>query len=447
MTLLPRTLLWRTVVLIALLLAASQIAALQIFRMYEREPRAKQLAQQVVSVVNLTRAALITSQRERRRDLLLDLSQREGMQIYPADPDEPDAPDEADGDVRALPDQPAIEIFSAEVRRQLGPATRILAEREGIEGLWVSFRIEDDDYWLFMPRVPIQRPLPWHWIGWAGLLLALAIIGAYLIVERINRPLKHLSQAAQRIGRGESPPLLEESGPSEISALSRSFNDMSRGLEALEADRALLLAGISHDLRTPLSRLRLGIELLPDSDPKLKQDMVKDIEAMDSIVGQFIGYVRADAGEATVPDGDLNALVRAEAEARSRADMTIATDLAPLPPLPLKPVAVRRLISNLVENALRYGAPPVTIATRLEDDQAVLRVLDCGPGIPESEMARMLQPFTRLDSARSTEGTGLGLAIVERVARLHGARVVLGNRPEGGFEASVSFPTPVERGG
>lgn len=444
MTLLPRTLLWRTVVLIALLLAASQIAALQMFRIYEREPRAKQLAQQVASVVNLTRAALITSQRDKRLELLLDLSQQEGMQIYPADPDEPDQPA---GDVRALPERPTIEIFSAEVRRQLGPDTRILAERDGIKGLWVSFRIEDDDYWLLMPRVPIQRPFPWHWIGWAALLLALAILGAYLIVERINRPLRRLSRAAQRIGRGESPPLLEESGPSEISALSRSFNEMSRGLEALEADRALLLAGISHDLRTPLSRLRLGIELLSDADSMLKEDMVKDIETMDSIVGQFIGYVRADGGEATAPDGDLNALVRAEAESRSRRGLAIALDLGALPPLPLKPVAVRRLIGNLVENALRYGALPLTIRTRVEGDRAVLRVLDCGPGIPESEMARMLLPFTRLDPARSTEGTGLGLAIVERVAQLHGARVALANRPEGGLEARVEFPLAATGGG
>jgi two-component system osmolarity sensor histidine kinase EnvZ len=432
MTLFPRTLLWRSVLLIALLLVIAHLAWLQIFRVSEREPRARQVAQQIASVVNLTRAALITAQPSKRFELLEELSKEEGIQVYSGERGERVTP---------LPDQSFLRLVESEVRRQLGPDTRLAASRNGIRGAWVSFRIDGDEYWVFMPRSRLERADPLRWIGWGALVLALALLGAYLIVARINRPLRELTGAAAEIGRGRTPPPVAETGPSEIRTLAHAFNSMAADLKRLDEERALLLAGVSHDLRTPLARILLGLEMMDDKgDAALKAGLVQDVEDIDAAIGQFLDFARLAAGEAAVPEGDLNAIVREVCESYTRAGKAVSTRLETLPPLALRPSAVQRLIANLVDNALRHGGPAVEVVTWPEGGRAVIEVLDRGPGIPPGESERMLQPFTRLDRARSTSGTGLGLAIVDRIARLHGGSVQLLAREGGGTRARVELP-------
>ncbi|MBI3045240.1 MAG: HAMP domain-containing protein [Betaproteobacteria bacterium] len=432
MTLFPKTLLWRSVLLIALLLAVAHVAWLQIFRMTEREPRALQVAQQIASVVNLTRAALITADPSKRLLLLQDLSQEEGIQVYVGRPGEKVAP---------LPDRPFVQLVEREVRRQLGGETRLATTRDGIRGAWVSFRIDDDEYWVFLPRSRLERADPLRWVGWGVLVLALALAGAFLIVARINRPLRELTRAADEIGRGRTPQPVAESGPTEIRTLARAFNRMSADLKRLDDDRALLLAGVSHDLRTPLSRIRLGLEMLEDKgDAALKAGVVQDIEDIDAAINQFLDFARVTEGEAVVPDGDLNAIARELRDRYARAGKDVAARLAPLPPLALRPIAIQRLIANLVDNALRHGKGEVEVVTASAGGRAVLEVLDRGPGIPPREAERLLQPFTRLDAARSGTGTGLGLAIVDRVARMHGGGVQLLAREGGGLRVRVELP-------
>jgi len=432
MTLFPRTLLWRSVLLIALLLVIAHLAWLQIFRVSEREPRARQVAQQIVSVVNLTRAALITAQPSKRFELLDELSKEEGIQVYNSERGERVTP---------LPEQPFLRLVENEVRRQLGPETRLAASRNGIRGAWVSFRIDGDEYWVFMPRSRLERADPLRWVGWGALVLALALLGAYLIVARINRPLRELTGAAAEIGRGRTPPPVAETGPSEIRTLAHAFNSMAADLKRLDEERALLLAGVSHDLRTPLSRIRLGLEMLDGKgDAALRAGLVQDVEDIDAAIGQFLDFARLTAGEAAVPEGDLNAIVREVCESYARAGKAVSTRLETLPPLALRPFAVQRLIANLVDNALRHGGPAVEVLTWPDGGRAVIEVLDRGPGIPPGESERMLQPFTRLDRARSTSGTGLGLAIVDRIARLHGGSVQLLAREGGGMRARVELP-------
>lgn len=432
MTLFPRTLLWRSVLLIALLLVIAHLAWLQIFRVSEREPRARQVAQQIASVVNLTRAALITAQPSKRFELLDQLSKEEGIQVYSGERGERVTP---------LADRPFLRLVESEVRRLLGPDTRVAAGRNGIRGAWVSFRIDGDEYWVFMPRSRLERADPLRWVGWGALVLALALLGAYLIVARINRPLRELTGAAAEIGRGRTPPPVAETGPSEIRTLAHAFNSMAADLKRLDEERALLLAGVSHDLRTPLSRIRLGLEMLDGkSDAALRAGLVQDIEDIDAAIGQFLDFARLAEGEAVVPEGDLNAIVREVCERYARAGKAVSTRLETLPPLALRPFAVQRLIANLVDNALRHGGPAVEVATRPENGRAVIEVLDRGPGIPPGESEHMLQPFTRLDRARSTSGTGLGLAIVDRIARRHGGSVQLLSRDGGGTRARVELP-------
>jgi len=432
-TFFPRTLLWRTFVLIAGLILAAVVAYFEIFRAYEREPRAHAVAQMVVSVVNLTRAALVTARPDLRRELLVDLSEREGIRVYPAEP----------GDRLTDPpqDRPVLQLAINEIRRELGPGTRVAFARDGVEAFWVSFRIEDDEYWIMLPRERVERRLALQWLGWVVLTAALALLGAFVVVFRVRRPLAALTRAAADIGRGRIPAPLEESGPAEIQTVSRAFNQMTRDLARLEDDRALVLAGVSHDLRTPLARLRLGLEMA-GADPQLKAGMSADIDDIDRIIGQFLDFARAARGE-PLAAVDLAALAREVVGRYRETGHAVADEIAAVPELALRPLAVRRLLSNLLDNAFRYGEKDVLVRVVPAADGAVAEVLDRGPGIPADEVERLKQPFTRIETetARSGKGgSGLGLAIVDRIARMHGGSFDLVPRPGGGLIARVVFP-------
>lgn len=426
----PRSLLWRTFLLLAALVVATTVGWFQIFRAYEVEPRARQISQNLISIVNLTRTALVNSQPELRRELLSDLAEREGIQIYPSEPDERLEP----------PVDEAVQNLVRElVRRQLGEGTRFASAREGKPGLWLSFDIADDEYWLRIPRRRLERQIALRWLGWGALALALSLLSAWVIVSRLNRPLRALATSAAAIGKGKTPEPLSESGPEEIRTLSHAFNEMSRDLARLDADRALILAGVSHDLRTPLSRLRLGLEM-SGAETQLKDGMTADIEEMDRIINQFLDFARTDGGE-TPQHADLAGIAAEVAEHYRRHGRSVATDFAGVPELPLQTMAMRRVVLNLVDNALRYGEKDVGIAVRPEGTSVVLEVADRGPGIPVSEVERLKRPFTRLEAARSDGGSaGLGLAIVERVVRAHRGSLELLPRPGGGLLAQIRLP-------
>ncbi len=436
MTFFPRSLLWRTVLLIALLMVVGHFVWLQIFRVTERQPRARQIAQQIASVVNLTRSALITADPAKRLALLRDLSQEEGIQVYVGEPDETLGP---------LPDYPIMPLIEAELRERLGYDTKLAASRGGIAGTWISFRIDEQEYWVMLPRERLQRFEQLRWAGWAAVVLLFSFAGAYLIVARINRPLRELTRAATTIGRGQTPPPTIEAGPSEIRTLAHAFNQMSSDLKRIDEARALLLAGVSHDLRTPLSRIRLGVEMLDTkADSALKEGMVRDIEDIDAVINQFLDFARITGEQSAASELDLNELVNSVVERYQRQGKTIATRLGSTPRLQMKALAIQRLLTNLIDNALHHGGSAVEVETAAESGRVRLSVLDRGPGIPHAEAERMLQPFTRLDAARSTSGSGLGLAIVDRIAKLHHGSVSLLARAGGGLEARVEFPVAVK---
>lgn len=431
MTLWPRTLLWRSVLLIAALLSVAHLAWLQIFRASEIEPRALQAAQQIISVVNLTRAALVTADASRRFALLDELAQREGIQVYAGDPAEA---------VPALPDRPFLRIMASQLRQGLGSQTRLTLEREGISGVWVSFRIDADEYWVSLPRSRIEGNEPLRWIGWGALVLVLAVIGAFLVVARINRPLRELTRAAEQLGRGATPSRVTEAGPTEIRTLAHAFNQMAADIQRQDEERALLLAGVSHDLRTPLSRIRLALEMLDDRGAAdLKSGVAQDIEDIDGAIGQFLDFARPIDAEQISADSDLNALAQSVVERYVRNGKDVRLHAGRLPPRPLRTQAMQRLLANLIDNALRHGGGKVEVITGRDGPTTYIEVLDRGPGIPAADAARMLQPFTRMDNARSTSGTGLGLAIVDRIARLHGGAVRLLAREGGGLRARVEL--------
>ncbi len=425
------SLFWRTLLLVLLLIVASLAAWLQSYRVLERGPRAQTISQQVVSVVNITRAALLYADPLVRSDLLAELAANEGVRIYPLEPDDKVTP---------LPDGPLIKLIEQAIVAKLGADTRLAADVNGITGLWVSLSMADDDYWVFIERDPVARTYGTQWIGWAMVALLLSVIGAVLITRLINRPLAQLSRASAELGSGRDPAPLPESGPIEIRTVNESFNRMVTDLGKLEADRAVLLAGISHDLRTPLSRLRLELELAPLPE-SARAAMVADIEQMDAIVRQFLDYARK-APQARATEVDLSAALAAAVQrARIDAEPNSAVEVEIAPDVQVRGYAVEldRALDNLLTNAVRYGRDAETgrlqiaVSLTATAERAVVSVADQGSGVSAKEIDRLLRPFERGEAARSgSTGAGLGLPIVERIARMHGGDLHLSaNSPHG----------------
>lgn len=431
----PGGVFWRTFLLLALLIGASLAAWFQSFRVIERAPRAEQIAQTIVSVVNVTRSALIHSDPAKRTDLLADLASNESIRIYPL---------ESSDAIEPLRESASNALMLHYVRARLGQDTRIVRSVNGREGLWVSFSIDGDDYWAAFERDRLEVVAGLQWLGWGTAALALSLLGAVAMSRLINLPLKRLATAAVVIGQGGRPAPLPDTGPREIRAANASFNTMVDDLARIDADRALLLAGISHDLRTPLTRLRLEAELSVQ-DEASRQAMQGDIEQMDAIIGQFLDYARPLDHGATFDDVDLTAIVRETiAEIPIDDRFEIEPDLQATTPIRANPTELKRIVLNLAENARRYGQTPGTgkvhLTIRTRDQPTRLEVADRGVGIPAEAIRRMKQPFTRLDTARGqASGAGLGLAIIERIAQRHRARFELSAREGGGLLVQIVF--------
>lgn len=433
----PRTLLWRTFLLLSMLMLLSVFAWFSIYKDYERVPRAQRLSQLLTSVVNLTRSALVTAHPDKRQTLLQELSEREGVRVYLAEEGEKIAP---------LKPESLLSLAAEQLRAKLGTETRVTLERNGERALFVNFRIDDDEYWVALPRERIERAIPWQWMGWGLAALLLSLAGAYLIVFRVTHPLKVLSKAAAEIGSGRIPPPVEESGPVEVATLAHAFNQMSSDLARLDSDRALILAGISHDLRTPLARLRMGIEM-SGADDATRDGMIVDVEEMDQTIGQFLDFARIDngTGDDDMQPTDLCALLENIATQYRRRGATIETDFGVSLRLEsnLRPKAIHRAIANLIDNALRYAGTdaPIHLTVNQTENETRIAVMDRGSGIPSAEAERMKLPFTRLDAARgNASGAGLGLAIVDRITRAHGGSFQLSARDGGGLVAEIVLP-------
>ncbi|WP_070968226.1 two-component system sensor histidine kinase EnvZ [Vibrio sonorensis] len=281
-----------------------------------------------------------------------------------------------------------------------------------------------------------------------SLIAALCIIaGGWLFIRLQNRPLTALEKAAKGVGRGEIPPPLPEKGASEIRSVTRAFNQMSKGIQELEEDRALLMAGISHDLRTPLTRIRLATEMMSPEDSYLAEGIISDTEECNEIISQFMDYLKP-VNAMSFEEVSLNQLANDVSVAEGVSDVSIEAQLnTSMKEAFGNPIAIKRAITNLVVNAVRYGNGWVKISTGMTADNqlAWVCVEDNGPGIDKSQIAKLFEPFTRGDTARGSEGTGLGLAIVKRIVSQHHGSVVVNNRSEGGLRVQISFPTSSQR--
>ena len=277
-------------------------------------------------------------------------------------------------------------------------------------------------------------------LEWAVFALLTSSIGVYVIFFWLRRQLQDVVLAARVMGTGVTPARLSETGPEEIRALSRGFNQMAVSLEALEADRRLMLVGISHDLCTPITRLRLALELMcMKSDTSHAQGMLDDLEEMNAIIRQFTDYARTGREEEPA-FGDLNQIVAEVCRRYQAIGKQVATDLGDVPQLAFRPLAMRRLVTNLLDNAIRYGIKDVRIGTHSSERNVTLTVMDHGPGINSMDPRELIKPFARENAARGAHiGAGLGLSIVDRIAKDHGGALFLSNRPGGGMIATVTL--------
>jgi two-component system osmolarity sensor histidine kinase EnvZ len=271
--------------------------------------------------------------------------------------------------------------------------------------------------------------------------MVLALVGAWWLQRHLNQPLQRVVQAAQRLARGQPPEPLPEDGPTEIATVARSFNHMAHSLARADQERALMLAGVSHDLRTPLTKLRLSVEIAgPQIEPELSTRMVRSMDEMDAILGQFLHFARMQEAEPPQPAA-LDDLAQAIAQAQADHGRSVALELGAPPPTPVQAQALRRAVDNLVENAWRHGAAPVVLRTGQAAEGVWIEVQDHGPGVPATELERIRQPFARGEAARSGRpGAGLGLAIADRVARAHGGHLELHSAPGQGLRARLVLP-------
>ncbi|WP_298776202.1 two-component system sensor histidine kinase EnvZ [uncultured Shewanella sp.] len=303
--------------------------------------------------------------------------------------------------------------------------------------------------WIRPPQAPsIWVKVPLHDISEQNLspltlylmvIGALSVAGGWWFARKQNSPLKRLQTSALAVSRGEFPKALPLTGSSELIAVTKAFNQMSYSMEQLEQDKALLMAGISHDLRTPLTRIRLASEMINDRDEYLKEGIAHDIEDMDAIINQFIDYIRQDQSSCHEM-AQLNDIIEDIANSESNRNSVIEVELVQLPMIPMQIVAIKRVISNFVENAFRYGNGWVKISSQFDGQHVGFCVEDDGPGIDESQIPKLFEPFIQGDSARGSIGSGLGLAIVRRIIDRHQGKIILSNRQEGGLHAQIWLP-------
>jgi len=328
--------------------------------------------------------------------------------------------------------------YTESAKEFLGEGTMVREEISDRVYLWIN-EPNHPEYWIRMPIGEYDDSAPVSFVIFSGMLLFLSLTGAWLLVSQLHRPLKRLAFAAREIGRGDYPGKLKETGPQELVAVTSAFNQMAADVHKLEEDRTLLLAGISHDLRTPITRIRLSIEFMSEQDEELKQGLIDDTQDMDDIIDQFISYVRFGREEKMI-EGDIGQLVEQVVESSAKQHSGIETSLAKTPPIYFKPLAIKRLVSNLIENGFRYGQAPVVVSTRRNETHVIIVVRDHGKGIEDLDKARLFQPFARGDKARGGKGSGLGLAIVQRIAEMHGGKIILNNHPKGGLEVTCCIP-------
>lgn len=432
--LVPRTLFGRTAAALLAGFSLFQLAALAVVWFSVIEPLAKRSAEDLAARIVLAAQTWVELPPETREDYEVELALRHSLEL---------------GAVRASLVESETPSFFGD---RLEP---VLAQRVGqaIEikrgpdpaWSWVEFQLAGKQLRIgfLKERYQLRAPLVVAGILLLGALLTAAM--ALLMVRRTAVRLKRLALSAAEVGQGRQPAMMPETGAEEWQQLTRAFNRMAAEVRDLLENRTTLLAGISHDLRTPLTRLRLALSMLADgqggADAKQVQRMEADLAEIDRLIGAMLAFARALQTEAPKVL-ELPALLAGLAQATSEPTR-VRVSAADACTVVAGELALRRIVGNLLENALRYGeGRPVEIELACGEREAAVRVLDRGPGIPAAEREAVFRPFYRLEQSRSKDsgGSGLGLAIAKQLADAHGWRIALAEREGGGLSASLVIP-------
>lgn len=438
------SLFWRTFGLIALLLILSLAAWLWLLQQSQRTPTAIRFASETASLINLTRAGLLSADEAERNLLLAMLDQDEGIRVQAAGPE-----DQIDGWTQQTQDPPLLQ----ELQRRI-PGARLARAVNATPGLWVGFDIDGDAYWLVLDEARLDRhQSPLIVGGWLLAATGLALLGALGISALVQRPLRRLAQRLSAVATGAPVQALPETGPKELVRVHRQFNHMARELNRLDQDRTVALAGISHDLRTPLTRVRLEIEMAPLPETT-RAALEQDLGLVEERIGQFIEFAKPQ------PVGPWEALELPEVIPQIVARLPRPSESpAPSIEVHIEPglqwcgprSTLERILHNLLLNAVHHGADEthnawVTLRARQQDNVLLLEVRDRGPGVGSHDLDRLTRPFERGDAARTgAQGSGLGLAIVRQLARRHGGDLRLSLPQGGGLRVEVwmySGPPP-----
>ncbi|MBQ4839545.1 two-component system sensor histidine kinase EnvZ [Pseudoalteromonas luteoviolacea] len=332
-------------------------------------------------------------------------------------------------------------LLSRSMSEQLNGSARVRISQGDPIVYWVEAP-QAPGYWVRVPLTGFSETKLEFLVFYLSSIGFLSVLGGWLFARHLNRPLRALQTAASRVGVGDFSTRLVEQGSTEVIEVTKAFNQMSKGIAELESDRRLLMAGVSHDLRTPLTRIRLATEMMSDEDEYLKEGIIDDIEDMNAIIDQFIEYLRHhSSGEMHLEN--VNTLVEEVVHAEQQHKRVINLCLAEGTPwVVANHVALKRVLTNMIENAIKYSEGEIDVHTELDPKNKVMviQVKDRGPGIPESELESVFEPFKQGDQARGSDGSGLGLAIIKRIVATHGGKVSLRNRAEGGLSAEVALP-------
>ncbi len=431
------SLFWRTFFLIALLLLGSILAWLQTLRSLELAPRAVQTAQQLATLVNLSRAAVIHADAIGRLSLLKTMADEEGVRIIPRERQDTVVTVDSDAMTRDM---------AAALRQRLGDGTVVASSVNGQSGLWIGFEIDGDDYWLLTDGGRYNVEAGKTWVVWLVVAALLSLVGAALIAGLINRPLKNLSFAASRVREGDfnASRLDETVNTSEIREVNIGFNRMAQRLAKLDQDRAVMLAGISHDLRTPLARLRLETEMSV-VDPDAREHMASDIAQLDAIIGKFLEYARPD--KVALSPVVLSDIVEACIYTfKDLSDVLIRVRMDDDLAVMADEVELSRIITNLLENSRKYGKSVDTGIAQIEIDavgrekSVLIKIRDHGIGVAPDQIVNLTKPFYRGEAARTAaNGAGLGLAIVDKTVARMGGGFMLNNSRSGGLSANIKL--------
>lgn len=431
--LLPRSAFARTVALIAFVLLVNQVVSYLMVGLYVVKPTVLQINDAMARQVR--GALLIRSWHpdpEGINDAFLDYTEATGVAFL------------SDSEARAqgLNQATYYSMLSDNMAEHLQQRSEVRLGQGQNYVLWVKVN-DYPEHWFKLQLSGIDEAKFSPLIFYLVLIGGLSVAGGVLLANWLNRPLKALTAAARQVGHGSYPEPLAERGASEIIEVTRAFNQMSKGVRQLEQDRNLMLAGVSHDLRTPLTRIRLATEMMSPDNDFLAEGIVHDIEHMNSIIDQFIEYVRTDQQGEHIEE-DLNDLIHeVVANVPASWSKSLSMELHKVRPVAMRAISIKRVLLNLLENAERYGRSQILIKSGFIDNgkRVCFSVEDDGPGIPEAQMEHFFQPFTQGDVARgSGSGSGLGLATIKRIVERHQGQIRTARSELGGLQVQVCLP-------